>query len=284
MRTSPPAAPAPVLEPRRFDFSTEAERVAELILDAHRAGRIKPSQWTPDALLEAAGEADVDQPFNLDLTLVDAARVLTDLDLVDEPALAERFAGWSQDGPCGDVMAMARHAVALEGARLALGRINGAPVAAPATSLEAFAARVNEIARQCPGAGPYAATGEKVYIGDVFDRAQDLGLDEAGFKALLVAANQAGMLSLSRADPTPAFDEGALRRSFTTFAGAAFHLIRVQPVRAPRCGERRLAVLEIVRLWPFPDSGDELVAVDPPARPAPLPRTGRQGRPARRKP
>jgi len=53
---------------------------------------------------------------------------------------------------------------------------------------------------------------------------------------------------------------------------------------SPRCGEHRLAVIEIVRLWPFPDSGDELVAVDPPARPAPLPRTGRQGRPARRKP
>ncbi len=141
MRTSPPAAPAPApaLEPRRFDFSTEAERVAELILDAHRAGRIKPSQWTPDplasadALLEAAGEADVDASFNLDVTLVDAAQVLTDLDLVDAPALVERFAGWSQDGPCGDVTAMARHVVALEGARLALGRIGAgrAPAAPP---------------------------------------------------------------------------------------------------------------------------------------------------------
>ncbi|MBN9521337.1 hypothetical protein J0H58_22920 [bacterium] len=95
--------------------------------------------------------------------------------------------------------------------------------------LEAFAATVRSVARDCP-TGRFG--GNKVFISHVWRQLRDeprfaaLGAD--GFKAKLVDANRANLLTLSRADLVQLMDPTDVRESETTFLTAVYHFISVE--------------------------------------------------------
>lgn len=95
--------------------------------------------------------------------------------------------------------------------------------------LEMFANTVKKVARTCP-TGRFG--GYKVFISHVWDQLRDeprfarLGL--AGFKARLVEANRANLLTLSRADLVQLMDPADVRASETTYLTATFHFILVE--------------------------------------------------------
>jgi hypothetical protein len=95
--------------------------------------------------------------------------------------------------------------------------------------LEMFANTVKSAARTCP-TGRFG--GYKVFINHVWNQLRDeprfspLGLD--GFKAKLVEANRANLLTLSRADLVQLMDPADVRESETTYLTATFHFILIE--------------------------------------------------------
>lgn len=95
--------------------------------------------------------------------------------------------------------------------------------------LEAFANTVKAVARTCP-TGRFG--GYKVFISHVWEQLRDeprfrpLGPD--GFKAELIEANRARLLTLSRADLVQLMDPADVRASETTYLTATFHFILVE--------------------------------------------------------
>lgn len=104
------------------------------------------------------------------------------------------------------------------------------PITSPAYELDGqtFAARVIEAARSSPS-GRFG--GNKVFIAHVWDalrhdpRFAPMGLD--GFKQRLAAANNAGLLSLSRADLVEAMPQDDVRLSEVAYETATFHFVRI---------------------------------------------------------
>jgi len=111
-----------------------------------------------------------------------------------------------------------------------------APAASPtvvvdeAFDLADFAATVRSEARRCP-TGRFGDN--KVFISHVWRRLRDeprfrpLGLD--GFKAKLVEANRADLLTLSRADLVQVMDPQDVRESEAVYLNASFHFILIAP-------------------------------------------------------
>lgn len=103
------------------------------------------------------------------------------------------------------------------------------PVIDEPFDLEMFANTVKSAARTCPS-GRFA--GYKVFINHVWNQLRDeprffaLGLD--GFKAKLVEANRANLLTLSRADLVQLMDPADVRESETTYLTATFHFILIE--------------------------------------------------------
>ncbi|MEQ8762913.1 MAG: hypothetical protein RL885_03230 [Planctomycetota bacterium] len=99
--------------------------------------------------------------------------------------------------------------------------------AATATSLEEFAHRVEQTARQCTS-GRFGH--DKVFISHVWKRLQpelgDSSVDE--FKRRLAEANRLGLVSLSRADLVQAMNPDDVRESETEYLNARFHFVRVR--------------------------------------------------------
>ncbi len=95
--------------------------------------------------------------------------------------------------------------------------------------LEAFAATVRSVARDCP-TGRFG--GNKVFISHVWQQLRDeprfAALGHDGFKAKLVDANRANLLTLSRADLVQLMDPIDVRESETTFLTAVYHFISVE--------------------------------------------------------
>ncbi|MEO2091682.1 MAG: hypothetical protein ABGY75_19675 [Gemmataceae bacterium] len=94
--------------------------------------------------------------------------------------------------------------------------------------LEDFANTVLSVARKSP-TGRFGDN--KVFISHVWRQLHDeprfarLGLD--GFKAKLVEANRADLLTLSRADLVQVMDPADVRESETAYLNATFHFIRI---------------------------------------------------------
>lgn len=92
-----------------------------------------------------------------------------------------------------------------------------------------FANTVKSAARKCP-TGRFGDN--KVFISHVWDQLRDeprftpLGL--GGFKAKLVEANRADLLTLSRADLVQLMDPADVRESETTYLTATFHFILIE--------------------------------------------------------
>ncbi|HYH66524.1 MAG TPA: hypothetical protein VD866_17655 [Urbifossiella sp.] len=109
------------------------------------------------------------------------------------------------------------------------GRPAPRPPADEPFDLEMFAATVQSAARDCP-TGRFG--GNKVFISHVWRQLRDeprfapLGLD--GFKAKLVDANRADLLTLSRADLVQLMDPADVRESETTFLTAVFHFVAAE--------------------------------------------------------
>jgi hypothetical protein len=99
-----------------------------------------------------------------------------------------------------------------------------------AFDLADFAATVRSEARRCP-TGRFGDN--KVFISHVWRRLRDeprfrpLGLD--GFKAKLVEANRADLLTLSRADLVQVMDPQDVRESEAVYLNASFHFILIAP-------------------------------------------------------
>ncbi len=95
--------------------------------------------------------------------------------------------------------------------------------------LEGFAATVRSVARACP-TGRFGGT--KVFISHVWaqllDEPRFAAMGLAGFKAKLVDANRANLLTLSRADLVQLMDPADVRASETTFLTAVFHFIALE--------------------------------------------------------
>lgn len=96
-------------------------------------------------------------------------------------------------------------------------------------ALTAFADRVLAAARTCPTGW----SGEDfVFISHVWSQLRDdpefhaLGLN--GFKAKLIAANRARLLTLSRADLVQAMDPADIHESNTSYLNSVFHFIRIR--------------------------------------------------------
>jgi hypothetical protein len=119
-----------------------------------------------------------------------------------------------------------------------IGRASGAPAPEPPheplpleptpVDLPAFAARVQAAARACP-TGRYGDN--KVFIAHVWKVLQSepdfagMHLDE--FKQLLVAANNARLLDLGRADLVQVLDPDDVRSSEVCYLNTAFHFVRI---------------------------------------------------------
>lgn len=99
------------------------------------------------------------------------------------------------------------------------------PVAAP-FDLAAFARHALEAAR----AAPSGRFGErKVFINHAWRQLQAVspGMTEGEFKQHLTEANQAGLLTLSRADLVEAMDPGDVAASETGYLNATFHFLQI---------------------------------------------------------
>ncbi|MBP3955068.1 hypothetical protein J8F10_07215 [Gemmata sp. G18] len=103
------------------------------------------------------------------------------------------------------------------------------PVIDEPFDLEMFANTVKSVARTCP-TGRFGDN--KVFISHVWKQLCDeprfaaLGFD--GFKAKLIEANRADLLTLSRADLVQLMDPADVRASETTYLTATFHFILVE--------------------------------------------------------
>jgi hypothetical protein len=102
---------------------------------------------------------------------------------------------------------------------------NGKPQA-PATDLEAFAQDVLDAARTSR-TGRFGE--DRVFINHVWKQFKRVhpssGLDAESFKARLVEANRARLLSLVRADLAPMLDPRDVQASETRYLSTAFHLL-----------------------------------------------------------
>lgn len=100
-----------------------------------------------------------------------------------------------------------------------------------ALSLQGFAERVVREARRTRE-GRFGE--RKVFISHLARRVAPLfDLDERSFKAKLVEAHRAGLLTLSRADLVGAMSPEAVAASETTYLGATFHFVVAEPATAP---------------------------------------------------
>ena len=178
---------------------------------------------TPAAAMEALACKLLGFPDHVTLKAVAAAVVSRGR--LDPPLSAETFA---TAGP--GVLLRVRKA-GVEGLRaVALAGLTDAAAEPPAApepfDLSAFAATVRAVARHCP-TGRFGDT--KVFIGHVWRRTQDEPqfprLDLPGFKARLVEANRARLLTLSRADLVQFMDPADVRESATAYLGSEFHFV-----------------------------------------------------------
>lgn len=104
------------------------------------------------------------------------------------------------------------------------------PVVDETFDLTDFAATVRSVARRCP-TGRFGD--DLVFISHVWRQLRDeprfhrLGLD--GFKAKLVEANRADLLTLSRADLVQVMNPDDVRESEAAYLNATFHFILIDP-------------------------------------------------------
>lgn len=71
--------------------------------------------------------------------------------------------------------------------------------------------------------------GRKYWIAPLADAAEAAGMTRPVFDQMLVQANRAGLLRLSRADLTSAFDREMVRRSEIRYLIAEFHFVEFPP-------------------------------------------------------
>ncbi len=97
---------------------------------------------------------------------------------------------------------------------------------APPMELAEFARRVRDAARRC-GSGRYG--GDKVFVAHVWRALDDPAIRNGGidgFKGRLAEANNARLLSLSRADLVQAMDPEDVRISEVPYMNTCFHFVR----------------------------------------------------------
>lgn len=93
-------------------------------------------------------------------------------------------------------------------------------------NLETFAAAVRAACLATPAAGRVGAVSPKVWIHAAWAVGRfDMALIE--FKRMLLAANRARLLDLSRCDMPEAFDPYDVRHSGVSDRGAEFNFIRI---------------------------------------------------------
>jgi hypothetical protein len=105
-------------------------------------------------------------------------------------------------------------------------QVTAAPQAAdqsPSESLQAFAERVLAAAYRVDASNRFGPN--KVFISHVWRALQGQGLDEQSFKNRLVQANNASLLTLSRADLVEAMNPEDVAASRTPYLDTSFHFI-----------------------------------------------------------